>query len=194
MGIEYERKFRATAEQLEKMEQYLSGPKKHYEMRTTYYDTPSQALSQKHFTLRCRKENDLSVCTLKAPAGDARGEWETEHSDIFAAIDVLCALGAPQALKTLTQEGIVPVCGAAFHRIAIDVTFGESRLEVALDRGVLLGGDQELPLFEAEVELKEGSREDTDAFARLLAAKFQLVPEKHSKFRRALRLQQGGSL
>ena len=35
MGVEYERKFRATAQQLEEMEQYLTGPKKHYEMRTT---------------------------------------------------------------------------------------------------------------------------------------------------------------
>ena len=107
---------------------------------------------------------------------------------------MLCDLGAPGELKNLTREGLVPVCGAAFHRIAMDIIFGESRLEVALDRGVLLGGGRELPLFEAEVELKEGSREDTDAFSRLLAAKFQLVPEKHSKFRRALRLQQGGSL
>ena len=60
--------------------------------------------------------------------------------------------------------------------------------ELALDRGVLTGGGRELPLCEAEAELKEGSREALVAFGLLLERSFGLVPERLSKFRRALEL------
>ena len=61
-------------------------------------------------------------------------------------------------------------------------------LELALDRGVLLGGNQEEPLCEVEVELKSGPEAAAVAFAALLADKFGLIPEEKSKFRRALAL------
>ena len=61
-------------------------------------------------------------------------------------------------------------------------------MELALDRGVLLGGGKELPFAEAEVELKQGRDGDAVAFATELAARFGLIPEPKSKLRRALSL------
>ena len=54
--------------------------------------------------------------------------------------------------------------------------------------GALLGGGREEPLCEVEVELKAGSEEAAIAFAGKLAEQFGLVPEKFSKYRRALAL------
>ena len=64
-------------------------------------------------------------------------------------------------------------------------------MELALDAGILMGGGQEIPLCEVEVELKSGSVQLCDTFAKMLASRFGLQPEPHSKFRRALALYKG---
>ena len=61
-------------------------------------------------------------------------------------------------------------------------------VELALDRGVLLGGGQELPFAEMEVELKEGSEEAAIRFAQALAEEFSLEPAHKSKHARAVAL------
>lgn len=158
-------------------------------MRTTYYDTPTGALGKLRYTLRARLENGVCVCTLKTPLPDgSKGEWETVCDDIFAAVPKLIALGAPTDLALLTAEGLAPICGAAFLRMAADVQFGESRLELALDEGILFRGDAETALLELEVELKTGQDTDAVAFAEKLSRKYGLSPEPKSKFKRAKEL------
>ena len=64
-------------------------------------------------------------------------------------------------------------------------------MEIALDQGILTGGNREQPFAELEVELKEGSEEAAIRFAEGLAAKYGLTPEKKSKFARARALAEG---
>ena len=190
MATEYELKFKADSQTLWAMDAAIPGGNR-IEMETAYYDTPTGELSARRYTLRRRLENGLSVCTLKTPAGDARGEWETECDTIEAAIPKLVEMGAPAELETLTKAGLVHTCGAKFTRLAKTVTLPECTVEIALDQGILLGGGQTEPLCEAEVELKAGAKEACDAFAGELAEKFGLVTEQKSKFARALRLYKG---
>lgn len=187
MGVEYELKFAATEAVQKSIRDSLEGWVR-YEMRTTYYDTPSGSLSARKWTLRHRLENDTHVCTLKTPAGNARGEWEVECGRIEDAVPLLCKLGAPSELAALTEAGVVPVCGAAFTRLAAAVEHDGAVLEVALDSGRLFAGDRSEPLCEVEVELKAGEPAAADTFARVLAASFGLKPLGSSKFKRALAL------
>lgn len=191
MGREFELKYRATPQQIAAIaERYPDG--RSITMETTYYDTPERLLSPRHWTLRRRMENGISVCTLKTPAqGGGRGEWETECEDILSAIPALCKLGAPALLPVLVSEGVEPVCAARFTRLASTLTWGDSTLELALDQGILLGGDRQIPLCEVEVELKDGTEAAAVAFAEELAETFGLVSETRSKYRRALSLAQG---
>ena len=85
----------------------------------------------------------------------------------------------------------MPVCGARFTRTAFQLALGNTRLELALDRGVLLGGGKELPLYEVEAELKAGEASDVDRFGAYLQAAFGLEPEARSKFARARKLAEG---
>ena len=188
MAIEYELKFAATEQVLDAVEQKLAGSWQRYAMRTTYYDTPSGALSAQKWTLRRRLENDESVCTLKTPAGVARREFEVRCESIEAAIPLLVEQGAPEALVSLTQEGMVEVCGAAFTRRACLVVLPEGAVEVALDSGELFGGGKRHPLCELEVELKSGDPSVALTFAGELALTYGLKPEHGSKFKRALAL------
>ena len=191
MGIEYELKFRATRQVQTAILAAVPGEDQHFSMQTVYYDTPSGQLSQRHYTLRRRMENDRSICTLKAPAAVGRGEWETECDCIENAVEMLCKLGAPTDLPQLVSQGLIAVCGARFQRIARTVRLESCTVELAIDEGVLTGGDRKQPLCEVEIELKDGSIDACNRFAQSLAAQFRLQPESKSKFRRALDLYKG---
>ena len=191
MGREFELKFSATeAIQQAILAQYPGGHT--IAMETTYFDTADGALSRRHMTLRLRRENEETVCTLKTPLPDgSRGEWECPATDLTAGIEALLVLGAPVELKALTQQGLMVVCGARFTRQAIDLPTADGLAELALDHGVLLGGGKEIPLREAELELKSGSEEALLTLSRTIATTYGLQPEPESKFRRASVLAQG---
>lgn len=192
MSIEYEMKFRGTPEQQDRLRREIPGEETTLSMETTYYDTPSGAMSARRYTLRRRMENDISVCTLKTPAkGQGRQEYELEAPDIQTAIPILCKLSGLEDLPALLMEGVQPVCGAQFTRIAKTITLDDCVVELALDRGILTGGGKEIPLCEVEVELKAGSQTGAYAYAMALAGQYGLQPEPLSKFRRAQMLAEG---
>lgn len=192
MGIEFELKYRAEATKQEAIAQaYADLQWKTLQMRTAYYDTPSGALSQRHMTLRCRMENGVPVYTVKTPAEGGRGEWELSGcAGIEEAVPALCEMGAPRELAQLCEEGLVHICGAEFTRRAAVVTWEGTQMELALDRGFLTAGEKKVPLCEVEVELKDGEYSKIVAWAVTLACQFGLMPEKKSKFRRALDLRE----
>ena len=191
MGREFELKYAVTAEAFAELLQRWDDFAV-ISMETTYYDTQSGALAARHITLRRRMENDVSVCTVKTPISDlGRGEWELECGDIKTAIPKLCKLMDSEELLSLTEGGVIPVCGARFSRRAKWLQLPDCEVEIALDEGVLLGGGREMPIREVEVELKEGSETAAVAFAEELAEQFGLTVEKKSKFRRAQMLAKG---
>ncbi len=188
MGREFELKYRADGETISAI-QAKFGEFTPISMETAYYDSADGLLSDLHWTLRRRYENGVSVCTLKTPAsGGGRGEWEVHAPHIAAALPMLQSLDTPDMLKTLNADSMVLSCGARFTRLAKTVFVPGAVVELALDRGVLLGGGQELPFAEVEAELKEGSEEAVLAFAQGLAAEFGLEPENRSKQARAMAL------
>ena len=191
MGREMEWKFSASPEQLAKLAADQAGLQQ-TRMETIYYDSPFRRLGNLRWTLRRRMENDISVCTLKTPAGDgARNEWEVECGSIMAAIPKLCQLGAPMELMVATVSGVIPVCGARFTRQWKQIVLEDCTVELALDSGVLTGNNREIPLSEVEIEYKAGSEEAAARFAQTLADTYGLIPEGRSKFARALALAAG---
>lgn len=188
MGREFELKFRADVAVISEIaEKY--GSFTSISMETAYYDTAARTLSARHCTLRRRMENGRSVCTFKCPHKDGgRGEWEVEADSLSEGIPKLCQAGADPLLLQIAAEDFVEVCGARFTRLAKTLAVPGGTVELALDRGVLLGGGQELAFAEVEVELKTGNDEAANAFAETLAETFRLVPEPKSKFARAMAL------
>ena len=191
MATEYELKYKATPEILAAVEADYPAYWKTLKMESAYYDTPSGALSARRYTLRRRLENGVSVCTLKTPAGDARGEWETDCDSIDDSIGKLLSMGAPEDLAELTREGLVHICGAEFTRRAKMLHLPEGSVELALDWGQLTGGNRNAPVCEIEIELKTGTAEACHTLARELVDRFALLPEEKSKFARALALHKG---
>ena len=190
MGREFELKYQATPETIAAI-QAKFGEFTPISMETTYYDTEDLSLRQRRWTLRQRLENGKSVCTVKTPLPDgSRGEWETENTDLAAGAKALCAMGAPKEILDYVNHGVAPFCGARFTRLAKTIELPGGSVELALDEGVLLGGGQELPFAEVEVELKSGSDAVAKDFAATLAAEFGLKKQPKSKLARAMALVQ----
>ena len=189
MAVEYELKYRATPEVLERIQADFPGNYTVTEMTTTYYDTPGGDLAKLFWTLRHRREGDKHICTLKTPAGiDGRSEYEWSCEDIHEAIPHLCRLSGSNALAQLVERGLVETCGARFTRTARAFTAGCTTTELALDQGVLVNGEKEEPFAELEVELKRGFREETDIIGLLLSQAYGLEIENKSKFQRSKEL------
>ena len=188
MAKEFELKYQANPEILRKIQAKYPGFVA-ISMETTYYDAPGSPMAARRWTLRRRLENGRAVCSLKTP-GDflRRGEWEVENGDIAAAIPALCQLGAPEDLLALTKDGVHPVCGARFTRLAAQIPLPGGAVELALDEGVFQGNLGEAPFAEVEVELKAGEESVALTFAQTLAAKYDLPPETRGKVERAMAL------
>ena len=190
MGREFELKYQATPETIAAI-QAKFGEFTPISMETTYYDTEDLSLRQRKWTLRRRLENEKSVCTVKTPLPDgSRGEWETENTDLAAGVRQLCAMGAPKEILDYVNCGVAPFCGAKFTRLAKTMELPGGSVELALDEGVLLGGGQEKPFSEVEVELKSGEDSVASAFAGALAKEFNLTEQPKSKLARAMALAQ----
>ena len=188
MGREFELKFRADAAAIAAIREKY-GCFTPISMETTYYDTFDLKLSFHRWTLRRRMENGVSVCTFKRPHDNGgRGEWEVEANSIMDGVMQLCQAGADWELMRCASGGLVEVCGARFTRLAKTLEVPDGTVELALDEGILLGRGKELPFAEVEVELKDGTDEAAIAFAKALAAEFNLTEEPRSKFVRAMTL------
>lgn len=189
MAVEYELKYRATPEILERIQADFPGNYTVTEMTTTYYDTPGGDLAKLFWTLRHRREGDKHICTLKTPGGiDGRSEYEWCCEDIHEAIPHMCRLSGSNALAQLVENGLVETCGARFTRTARPFVAGGTLTELALDCGVLINGDKEEPFAELEVELKRGFREEADIIGLLLSQAYSLETESKSKFQRSKEL------
>ena len=82
MGREFELKYRATPQVHAALKSRFTGFRQ-IRMQTTYFDTPDSALSARKITLRLRRENEETICTLKTPLPDgSRGEWECPAADL----------------------------------------------------------------------------------------------------------------
>ena len=188
MGREFALKYQATPETIGAIRGKF-GDFTPISMETTYYDTEDLSLRQRRWTLRRRLENGKSVCTVKTPLPDgSRGEWETENADLAEGVRQLCAMGAPKEILDYVNHGVAPFCGARFTRLAKTIALPGGSVELALDEGILLGGGQELPFAEVEVELKSGEDSVAQTFAEALAKEFDLKEQPKSKLARAMAL------
>ena len=189
MAVEYELKYRATPEVLERIQADFPGNYTVTEMTTTYYDTPGGDLAKLYWTLRHRQEGDTHICTLKTPAGIVgRSEYEWYCEDINEAIPHLCRQSKSTALSQLAERGLVAKCGARFTRTARKLVAGSTMAELALDCGVLINGEKEESFAEVEVELKYGYRQEVEVMGLLLREAYGLTTESKSKFQRSREL------
>jgi inorganic triphosphatase YgiF len=163
---------------------------------TTYFDTRDLALRGAGFSLRVRHRQGSNsfVQTVKAGANGhfQRREWEWPVASASLDAEKLSEVsGLGDALKGGVAS-LVPVFRTEVERtqrmLAPDPA---TRIEMALDDGVVIAGNKREPLNELELELKEGAEAALFRLGLdfLLAAPLSLLVE--SKAERGYHLHDG---
>lgn len=215
MPKEIELKLRLNPSQARRLAKHpvLAGwkPQK-YTLFNTYYDTPDFELRRRGIALRLRcKGAALWLMTVKG--GDAavgglaqRSEWEAPTQPGVFDFSIVTDEGLREFLEGC-RALLQPVFSTDFTRMAWLLDYAGSRIELALDRGVISANrfctdatspeklpaeSPSAPICEIELELIEGKSPDAlFALAIELAADLQLHPETASKAERGYALADG---
>ena len=158
----------------------------------TYYDTPELTLHQRRIALRFRQKGWQWLLTVKSaePASGGlalRSEWETAATPgcfDFRHVD-------DAELRSFLEncsERLVPVFTTNFKRQIWHLPFGESLIELAIDRGHIESGGKRQSICEVELELLSGEVPDIFGLTRHLQDQIDLVPAIASKAERGYQL------
>ena len=173
---------------------FFCGEIKTLKMHSIYFDTKDNLLATSRTSLRLRRENDLSVVTVKTPKSSdgalaSRGEWQVEAESVPLAISLLSETDCPEIIFKLSEEDLIVVAEFSFTRKMAYIKTELFEAELCVDIGYLSpDGVLKAPLNELEIELKSGNISALCAFGNELCSKFNLKPERLSKLTRARNL------
>lgn len=178
------------------------------DMLSRYFDTHSQTLTRMKTSLRIREEGEQRVATIKLGGKSSNGlhqrlEWSVDLEENDWSRDPAQGLNADwfgqnafsegdpderlqEILQAIDGQPLIEICQAKFVRIAFDVGYGDTLMELAIDLGELSAGNMTDAILELELELKEGDVRDLMELGDELKAQFALVPEEKSKYSRCL--------
>lgn len=127
---------------------------------TTYYDTAKGALRRKGIFLRIRQDGRRITQTVKT-AGQGgvlaeRGEWDWPLTAAEPDLGKAEQAGLKPLAKRARKGGVKPVFASDFARRIALVDEVHTRLELALDRGIVRAGRRTAPFSELEIEVKAG--------------------------------------
>ncbi len=167
-------------------------------LTSVYFDTPGNDLCKNGMTLRVRKQGRSSaVLGLKliAPGQDgpfSRGEIEIPFAK---GGEPDLELFDPASRKRIKRHvGNNPLKAKFETRVlrrTASLRHGHSEIEVALDDGVIIAGEAQLPVTELELELKTGSLVELLGCASEFARMLQLRLDFASKAERGYRSSEG---
>ncbi|MGA7509213.1 MAG: inorganic triphosphatase [Erwinia billingiae] len=179
MTIEIELKFIATSDAAEKLPAQLANwPHQHsapQKLTNIYFETADGQLRGWDMGLRIRGFGDSYEMTLKTAGQTIGGLHQRPEYNVALAkpeldIALLPADIWPQGCDLAAlQQQLQPLFSTHFVREKWVVTYRQSEIEVAFDRGDVTAGELSEPLNEIELELKSGERDDLLAFATELA-------------------------
>ena len=194
MSTEIELKLQLTPKAARKLREHplLSGltPQKQY-LLNTYYDTPALELHARRIALRFRKKGEQWLLTVKTaePASGGlalRSEWECPARPgefDFSHVDNPDLRG----FLELRRELLEPVFTTHFNRQILQVSYGDSEIEMAIDKGSIDSRERSAPICEIELELLSGKVDDIFALTRQLQKDVALYPAIASKAERGYR-------
>lgn len=158
----------------------------------TYYDTARLDLHARKIAVRFRQKGWQWLLTVKSaePASGGlamRSEWETQATPgnfDFSHVD------NPDLRNFLerSSEQLEPVFTTDFKRQIWHVPFGESLIELAIDRGSIESKGKSKPICEVELELLSGQIADIFGLTRRLQEDIDLIPAIASKAERGYNL------
>lgn len=158
----------------------------------TYFDTPALDLHARRVAMRFRKKGWEWLLTVKSaePACGGlavRSEWETAATPGVFDFSHVDNNEFRSFLENATPD-LEAIFTTDFRRQIWHVPFGESQIEMALDRGSIVSRGKSTPICEIELELISGQVADIFALTRELQESLDLHPAIASKAERGYNL------
>lgn len=192
---EVELKLAVAADDLPRLRQRLRrfGPGRQVEVDNVYFDTAERLLRSQRMALRLRRIGRRWLQTLKTETGtgalSTRGEWEVPAPR--GRLDLRRFASTPLSdLLQSSKARLLPVFRTRFRRTIWNASDGA--VEIALDEGEIVAGNERAPIVELELELKSGKADALYRLAFELAGeagdRIALRPAVDSKAARGYRL------
>jgi triphosphatase len=166
LSIETELKFALSPEARKNVERHRGLHATPHTDHTTYFDTPDLVLRKAGFTLRIRHRlgEESFVQNVKAPGPGGsrfrRQEWEWPLAGEQLELDRLSEVPALPLLLAGDKERLKPVFRTEVERTQCVLSPSDgTRVELAIDEGVVAANGHSEPLSDLEIELKEGPEE-----------------------------------
>ena len=184
-------------EALEAHPLFKAGAAETHHQRTTYFDTPDRKLSAAGMALRIRADGDRRCQTVKSAGkggiAPVRGEWEWEVGQDTPDLARLASEPELAALASdLDGAELHPLFASEITRTLRQLRVEDSRVEAAIDEGVVRAGERTVPVNELELELKDGSVGPIYRLALDLHATVPFTLSSETKAARGYRLADGG--
>ncbi|MGA2999262.1 CHAD domain-containing protein [Bradyrhizobium sp.] len=184
MGSEIELKFQVSPQEMKRLSAARSlrpigaKPTEAEKSLSVYFDTVDRRLGSKGISLRVRHKADERVQTIKTQTSGipfSRGQWE--HKIDGDQPDFRFMRGTPLAqLRTKKlRSALSPIFATQICRVTRPLNEDGSRIEMALDEGLVRAGRKTEPISEFELELKRGKVLDLFKLAKRIGS---LVPAK----------------
>ena len=168
--IEIELKLRIDPKHVSRLKQaaVLREVKEGRRLQTThlvsiYHDTPKLSLAGKGLAIRVRQIGTQGwEQTVKATNGlrealPERHEWTVALEDGELDLERFTDKDVKKLLnKFAKKKNITRIFESDLNRSAVDLTYRDATIEMAIDQGVVRAGDGEVPISEVEFELKQG--------------------------------------
>ena len=130
---------------------------------SAYHDTPKLSLALKGLAVRLRKKGSMGwEQTVKTSNGlrealPARNEWTVDLENGDLDLDLFTDKDVKKLLKKFVKKKKLDrIFESDLKRSAVDLTYRDATMEMAIDQGVVRSGEKEVPISEVEFELKEG--------------------------------------
>ncbi|MEG0292230.1 MAG: CYTH domain-containing protein [Anaerovoracaceae bacterium] len=174
------------------------GSRKKETLNAIYYDTEDGDLQNNGIAYRLRREDDILMATLKWRGGSEGALHKREELNInlgeglfpeepSAEIFGESTIGK-KLLKIIEGKKMQEVMRMNVLRRLFRVDTGDSIFEIAIDNGEIITSAGREAISELEIELFNGSEKDLLKIGEMLQGKYNLEPEKRSKFERGLAL------
>lgn len=180
------------------LQEYKNQVWQRIKMKAIYYDTEDNFYQNHKIAYRVRCENNCIVATYKSGKVNTEGVFErveinrkvtslTPNINVFADAKDIWSL-----IKITKDKKFIPIIVTDFVRECIEITWQDSEIEVALDRGFVKGKEHKAPILEVELELKRGHMEALLSLKDDLTKRFNLEISTISKYKKGLILAEQG--
>lgn len=127
---------------------------------TVYYDTPETALRKHGFTLRVRSANGRFVQTIKSTTDKvglvSREEIECEVASLKPDLSLLPEHPIHAFIDKRGAQSLSGVIRSEVERTSWLLDFGNGRIQVDLDHGMMIADQRSTAFAEIELELRDG--------------------------------------